>query len=422
MKICIIGAGSSYTPELIERFAAMRQVLPVREISMMDIDPVRLDIMHGFCERFAAYLGFDAAINKTADRKQAIGGSTFVVTQIRVGGNAARVGDERIPQSMGLIGQETTGAGGFICGLRTVPAMLEIAEDVAELAPNAWIINYTNPTGLVAEAVCRHTRAHIAGLCAGGLFARNWTSETLNVRPEDVYYDYAGLNHMNFSYNITVNGRLLTQDEFARVAGCVKSVDKSLIIKIGAIPSPYLQYYFHTDKIVRDQKEASKTRAEVVMELEKELFEDFADRSVTSKPESLKKRGGGGYSDVAAQVMGAIYNNRDTWAVVNVPNKGVFPFLPSDAVIETPCLVNAAGIVPVTQKQPPESVRGLISAVKNYETLTVEAAVSGSRDTALLALLAHPLTGDYDTARELLDRLLEANKQYLPNFFGANKT
>ena len=413
MKICIIGAGSPYTPELIEKLAEMRESLPVSEVALMDIDKTRLDIMHGFCLRYAARLGFEVEISKTLDRKQAISGTTFVITQIRVGGNKARVLDERIPLSMGLIGQETTGAGGFAKALRTIPVMLDIAEDVQNLSPGAWIINYTNPTGLVAEAVMKYSKAKIAGLCAGGLFPQYWVADSLQVSPTDVRYDFAGLNHMNFAYNITVNGRALTKDEFAQAAERVGSVDKDLIVKLGALPSPYLQYYYHQAKKIKELTEAPKTRGEEVIELEKELFRDFADSQVDSKPESLKKRGGGGYSDIACTVMDALYNNRDTWAVVNVANSGVFKELPDEAVIESPCIVNGAGIRPLAQASPPGAVWGLISAVKNYESLAVRAAVNKDRDTALLALLAHPLAGDFEKAELLLEKLLEANAEHL---------
>ena len=424
MKICVIGAGSPYTSEIVERLAQMQETLPVKEIMLMDIDERRLDIIHGFCQRFAAKLGLDAAITKTTDRKKAIKGAEFINTQIRVGGNSARANDEKIPLSMGFLGQETTGAGGLAKGLRTIPAMLDIARDVEELSPQAWIINYTNPSGLVAEAVTRYTHAKIVGLCAGGMQPRQWTAGALKVRPEDVRYNFAGLNHMNFAYNITVHDHLLTPEEFklvteyiADTAGQRGYVDKELMMKLGVLPSSYLQYYFHTEKKLEELRKAPLTRGEVVLELEKEFFKDFANPNIDTKPESLKKRGGTGYSELATMVMDAIHNNRDTWVVANTTNRGIFPLLPGEAVIETPCMINAAGVMPIAQEPPPKAVWGLIAAVKNYEMLAVEAAATGSRDMALLALLAHPLTGDYAISKKLLDKLLEVNKEYLPYFF-----
>lgn len=418
LTVSIIGAGSSYTPELIEGFAALRESLPVREIRLMDIDANRLAIMHGFCSRFAAHLGFPVTIFATTDRRQAIEGADFINTQIRVGGNAARVRDEKIPISYGLIGQETTGAGGFMKGLRTIPVMLEIARDVERYSPHAWIINYSNPTGLVAEAVTRCTKAKIAGLCSGGLFPQLWTARALNVPPASVRYDYAGLNHMSFAYNVTVDGRPITDAEFDRVAERVWGVSHDLIKQLRLLPSPYLQYFFHTAQRVEEMKKAPRTRGEDVQCLEQEIFAAYADPACCTKPEALKKRGGGGYSEVALSIMSAIANHRDQWAVVNVPNQGTLSFLPDDAVIETACLVGSAGIRPlVLGSEVPRSVRGLISAVKTYEQLAVEAAVTGDRRTALLALLAHPLVREYDVARPLLHELLEANREHLPQFF-----
>lgn len=417
LTVCIIGAGSSYTPELIEGFARMQAQMPVREIRLMDIDPHRLEIMLGFCRRFAAHLHFPVTITATTDRKAAIAGADFINTQIRVGGNAARVKDEKIPLSHGLIGQETTGAGGMLKGFRSIPVMLEIARDVERYSPNAWIINYTNPTGLVAEAVTRFTRARIAGLCSGGLFPQLWTARALNVPAAGVRYDFAGVNHMNFAYNVTVNGRPITDAEFDLVADRVWGVDHDLIRTLRLLPSPYLQYYWHTGKRVAEARQAPRTRGEDVQILEQEVFAAYADPACETKPEALKKRGGGGYSEVALSIMNAVANQGDAWAVVNVPNQGTLDFLPDDAVIETACMVNSSGIRPLTLGPVPSAVRGLIAAVKNYEQLAVEAAVTGDRRTALLALLAHPLVRDYDVARPLLDEMLEANREYLPQFF-----
>lgn len=417
MKICVIGAGSPYTPELIDKLSAMREALPVGEIALMDVDQTRLEIMYGFCKRYAKHLGFDVEITRTMDRKEAIKGCTFVNSQFRVGLNEARVRDERIPLAMNLVGQETTGAGGFMKAMRTIPAILELARDVEELAPDAWIINYTNPTGLVAQAVNSYTKAKMVGLCAGGMFAQHWAADALGVAPESVRYDFIGLNHMNFSYNLSVNGRKLTTEEFEKTAEQVGSVSKDLILKLGALPSPYLQYYFHTGHKVAAMNQAPQTRGEEVIEIEKELFAEFADEQNFEKPKSLQKRGGGGYSEIATMVMNALYNNVDTWVVANIPNRGAVKFLPEDAVIETACVVNAAGLTPCVVSDPPKGVWGLVSAVKNYEQLAVEAAVKGDLDLAYLALTAHPLVRDYDVVEKLLPQLMEANRDLLPQFY-----
>jgi 6-phospho-beta-glucosidase len=417
LKIAIIGAGSSYTPELIEKLSEFKVSIPVREISLMDIDKNRLGIMEGFCKRYAANLKYDVAITSTTSRQAAIEGADFVVVQLRVGGNAARVKDEKIPMKYGLVGQETTGAGGMMKAFRTIPVLLDIARDVEKYSPNAWIINYTNPTGLVTEAVTKYTKANMAGLCAGGLFPQFYVSKALNVEQSSIRYDYAGLNHMNFAFNITIGGRPITEEQFDKTAEVVWSVEAELVKKLRLLPSPYLEYFFHTGKRVKAMKEAPHTRGEEVQLLEKEVFEAYADVNLDTKPAALAKRGGGGYSEVAIGIMNAIHNNIDTWMVVNVPNQGIIRFLPDDAVIETGCLVNSSGIHPIAIREVPSTVWGIISAVKNYEQLAVEAAVKGDVDMALLALLAHPLVREYEIAKTLLDELMEANKEYLPQFF-----
>ena len=428
MKISIIGAGSPYTPELFEKLAEEQNDFPVKEICLMDIDEKRLDIMHGFCCRFGARLGLRAKITKTVDRKKALDGALFANTQIRVGGNKTRAKDERICLDNVLIGQETTGPAGFAKALRTIPAMLEIARDMEQLCPEAWIINYTNPTGIVAEAVIKYTKAKIAGLCALGFYAQYCAHRALHVPQESVRYDLAGLNHLSYSYNITINGRSITPDEFEKIAEIAagdcsyQEKDKELFMSIGAIPVSYLQYYYHTNDKLKELCDKPKTRGEEILEIEDELYSDFANPKCDTRPASLDKRGGGGYSDCAMRSMKAIYSNRDTWTVANIPNNGALRFLPDDAVIETPCMVNAAGFMPIVPKsQPPSAVCGLVSAVKNYEQLTVEAAVTGSREKALLALVAHPLVRDYDVACKVLPKLLEGSREFLPQFYNKQK-
>jgi 6-phospho-beta-glucosidase len=417
IKLAIIGAGSSYTPELLEKLGKMRDLLPVSDICLMDIDTRRLEIIDGFCRRFMDNIDYNIHFSTTTDRVEAIQMADFVITQIRVGLNAARVQDEKIPLKYGLIGQETTGAGGFAKALRTVPVMLEIARDVERHNPGAWIINYTNPTGIVAEAVTRYTHAKIAALCGGGMHPANMLNRAFGIEHSRIKYDFFGLNHFNFSYNIMIDGRPVTDEEFEQAAGLVGSVDKDIIMTQRLIPSYYCQYYYHNRRMVQEEMESPLTRGEKVQEIEAELFKLYADPKVCTKPELLSKRGGGGYAATALGVINAIANNIDTWAVVNVPNNGAVRILPDEAVIETACIVNQSGIKPLAIGKLPANVWGLVCAVKNYEQLAVEAAVEGSRKKALLALLAHPLIMDYNIARPLLDELLEANKQWLPQFF-----
>lgn len=416
MKFTIVGAGSSYTPELLDEMAMRREQLPVREVMLYDIDEKRLGIMEGFCKRFSNKLGLDVEIKSTTSLDQALYGADFVDTQIRVGGNKQRVRDEKIPLQYDLVGQETTGAGGMMKAFRTIPVMLNVARKMEELSPDGWLINYTNPTGLVTEAVTRYTKANIAGFCSGGIFPKMWAKHAMGIPYEKVQYDYVGLNHMNFISNITIDGRPVTEEEFVKIAAENDDVDLELIKLLGVIPSPYLQWYFHTNEKVAKFKSAPKTRGEYVQDLEKEVFAAYADESNCEKPKALAKRGGGGYSEVAMGFVNAVYNNVDTKMVVNVPNQGAVSFLPDSAVVEVGCLVNKTGMQPLHVAKVPEMCWGLIAAVKNYEQLAVEAAVEGDVRKMKLALLAHPLVRQWEYVEKLVPQLLEANKEYLPQF------
>lgn len=416
MKFSIIGAGSSYTPELVEEMAARRESLPVREVMLYDIDEKRLDIMSGFTRRYAKKLGLSVEVKQTADLKEAVYGAAFIDTQIRVGGNTQRVKDEKIPLKYGLIGQETTGAGGMMKAFRTIPVMLEVARAMETYSPDGWIINYTNPTGLVTEAVTKTTKAKIAGFCSGGIFPKMWAKAALGVPYDKLHYNYVGLNHMNFIDNVTIDGRPITEDEFIQICSKNDGVDLQLSKLLGVLTSPYLQYFYHTDRQVAKLKNAAQTRGEYVQEVEKEVFAHYADETKSDKPTALSKRGGGGYSEVAMTFVNAVYNNADTDMVVNVPNNGAISFLPDSAVVEINCLVNKAGMRPIRAEHVPEMCWGLIAAVKNYEQLAVEAALEGSVRKMKLALLAHPLVRQYEVIEKLVPELLQANQEYLPQF------
>lgn len=416
MKITVIGAGSSYTPEVLEKIVELRDALPVQTLSLMDIDEEKVHVVGGFCRRYAANMNLPIQIETTTLLPEALAGADFVIVQIRVGGNAARINDEKIPLSFGLVGQETTGAGGFMKALRTVPVMMELARAVETYCPDAWIVNYTNPTGIITEAITKHTKAKIAGLCAGGMNPRHWTAKALQVDASGVRYDMVGLNHLCFGYNITVQGKPLTDEQFREVAKYRGEEDYALCVGQRTLPSPYLQYYYHTAGRVQKLSKQELCRAEQVMLVEKDIYRDYRDPACNTKPESLAKRGGGGYSDIAFAFIMAVYQDRDTWLVINVPNQNTYGWLPYDAVIETACVVNASGIRPIQASPAPKEVRGLVAAVKTYEQLTVEAALTGDMETAEMALLAHPLVKDWDIIKEMLPKLIEANRRYLPNF------
>ncbi|MDO4387129.1 MAG: 6-phospho-beta-glucosidase [Clostridia bacterium] len=417
IKIAVVGAGSSYTPEIIEGLMQRKDTIPVREVALYDINERRLEIMANFCRRYAAHMNYDVKITHTTNRTEALTDADFLNVQIRVGGNQARVQDEKIPLSYGIVGQETTGPGGFMKACRTIPVMIDLAREVERVCPNAWIVNYTNPTGLVTQAVQTNTNAKIAGLCAGGFFPRDNLHKYMGFDRDEITYDYFGLNHMNFAYNVMIGNRPLTREEFDTFAERQERYDPEEMKTLGMFLTPYLRWYYNTQELLDKNMKAEKTRGEMVLEIEKEIFEALEDPNCVTKPEALKRRGGGGYSEIAIGIIEAMVNNRDRWMVINVPNKGTIPFLPDDAVIETGCLVNAAGIHPLKLSSIPESVWGLTCAVKNYEQLAVKAAVTGDRRTAYLALMAHPLVRDWGKVKPMLDEMLEANRAYLPQFF-----
>ena len=417
-KIAVIGAGSSYTPEIIDGLSKMTVQLPVTRMDFYDIDSERVQTVAGFCRRFVQHLGLKIEIRVQAERAAAIEGAQFVITQIRVGGNQQRAVDERIPLKYGVIGQETTGPGGMFKALRTIPPMLEIAREVERVNPDAWIINYANPTGILAEAVLRHSGAKMLALCAGGERPRWVVAEALGIAAERVNYRFFGLNHLNFGYGFTIDGRPMTDDEFDRTAEhhARSGLDADLLKTLRMIPISYLGYFFHRRRKVEQFQAKAKTRGEEVLALEKEVFAAYADPQQYAKPDALTRRGGGGYAGVALGVIDAIYNNLGKVYVVNTLNNGATPYLPADASMEISASINAAGARPLAIPELPSTVWGLVAAVKNYEQLTVEAAVTGSRETALLALLAHPLVGDWDLAKCLWDEMFEANRNYLPQF------
>ncbi|MDT2124755.1 6-phospho-beta-glucosidase [Enterococcus faecalis] len=413
LKIAIIGAGSVYTPEIIEGLAQSKEKLPVTELTLMDINPDRLEIMYNFLNRYKKFHQLSFAIRKTECLEEAVKGQDFILTQIRVGGNQARIHDEKIPLKYDVIGQETTGPGGYMKALRTIPAIVEIAKAVEKHNPEAWLINYANPTGILAEAVRNYTKTKFIALCAGGMRPRTWVGWALDANYKEVTYDFVGLNHMNFTYNIRVDGRKITKEEFDKVADIHETVAPELIKKLNALPSLYCQYYFHRRQKLAELKEAPLTRGETVLGLEKEIYTALKNPSQHDKPEILKSRGGGGYSELALEALSAIYNDEDMWIVANVKNERAIEFLPYDASVETPCILNKNGITPLVQNNIPVGVYGLVSAVKNYESLVVQAAIEGNYDKALEAMVAHPLVGDFDIAKPMLDEMLKVNAPYI---------
>lgn len=423
-KICVIGGGSSYTPELIEGFIESWPELPVRSIALMDIDERKLSIVGGLARRMVGAAGVDIEVLETTNRATAVEGADFVISQIRVGGMAARILDEKIPPQFGVIGQETTGPGGFAKALRTIPVVLSIAHDVETLAPGAFLINFTNPAGLITEALQRYTSVPCIGLCNLPIGAEMRLSARLGIDRSRIGLDWVGLNHLNWIRGVTVDGRDVWDDVFAAELeeARVREVDDwgfsaDLLETLGMIPCGYLNYYYNHDRILAKQKKAGQTRGEEVQVIEDQLMALYQDPDLKEKPALLEKRGGAYYSKVAVSLVMAIASNRYDVSIVNTRNLGAVPDLPRDVVVETPCVIGAAGARPLATGPLPTSIRGLIESVKAYEELTACAGAEGDRQKALLALLAHPLTPSFQAARDLLDALLDAHRRHLPQFF-----
>lgn len=421
LKIGVIGSGSTYAPELIDGFIKRRDFLQVDEIVMMDIDPERLEITGKLAQRMVQRAGMSTKIILTTDRKQALTERDFVVTQIRVGLMEGRARDERIPLEFGIIGQETTGPGGFSMALRTIPVMVEMAREMAELSPNGWMINFTNPSGLIAEAVNRHSKARSIGLCNVPITLQSRLAELLNVDRDQIVMDYFGLNHLTWIRKVFLDGKDVTRKVMDEILYGKESelsgyaFNKKMVEALGMIPGGYLQYYYHRDKIL-EKLLSSPGRAEVVMKIDRELLDLYSDPDLNEKPLILEQRGGAWYSDAAVALISAISNDKKETHIVNVRNNGSLLGLESDVVVEVPAYIDSAGAHPVTLGEVPLSIKGLIQIVKNYELLTVEAAIEGSYGKALLALANHPLVTNVDVAEKLLDRILEENKAYLPLF------
>ena len=430
MKLVVIGGGSSYTPELIEGVILHHHSLPITEVVLVDIEAgeEKLRINTDFSKRMIKKAGLPISVSGTLNRREALAGADFIITQMRVGGLDARARDERIPLKYGMIGQETTGIGGCFKALRTIPVMLDICKDIEELCPNAFLINFTNPSGIVTEAILRHTKVKCIGLCNCSINMQYDAADRIQVPVEELDCRFIGLNHLSVMNHAYYNG----EDRIADVLrvynsdSIVKNIDKDeemdyIAQDMGCMLSPYLQYFYMERRMLEEETAQAigldGTRAEQVKKVEETLFESYKNPALEEKPEALAKRGGARYSQAAINLIDSIYNDRKDVQVVDVLNNGLIPQLPADAVIETNCVISKDGATPLQDTDVPESILGLIEQVKTYERFTIEAAINGDRTKALLAFLNNPLVHDVRDARMALDEMLEANKEYLSNFF-----
>lgn len=430
LKLVVIGGGSSYTPELAEGLIKRHASFPVGELVLVDVEAGRekVQIIAGLLERMFRRTGLNIPVSLTFDRRAALPGADFVVSQFRAGGLEARARDESIPLKYGMIGQETTGPGGFANALRTIPEALAICRDMEELCPDAWLINFTNPSGIITEAILTHTRIKCLGLCNIAINMINAAAGILGVERSRLDCRFVGLNHLSFMTSLKLDGQEMLRDLAAAVSSRsrVKNISDTalpdaLLKALGLIPSSYLKYYYlekqMLDEMTTEFERAGKTRAQEVMNVERRLFELYRNEGLDHKPEELSKRGGALYSEAAVALMDSIYNDRQDIQVVNTLNRGCLPDLPPDAAVEVSCRIGKAGAKPLPAGSLPLQVRGLIQQVKAYEQLTIQAAITGDRDTALIALINNPLVHDASAAKTMLDEILSSNRDYLEAFF-----
>ena len=428
MKITVIGGGSTYTPELVNGFLARVENLPLKELWLMDIDPERLEVVGGFAQRMVKAKGEPFKVVLSTNQREAIAGASYVTTQLRVGMMPARRGDEYLGLRHGLIGQETTGVGGMAKALRTIPVILGIAKDIREAAPGALLANFTNPAGLVTEALNRYAAdVPAVGVCNVGITTKMGILEELekatgsHVDDSRAVLNTLGLNHLTWHRGFTIDGEEMWPLIFPAFVESLKEEehpewDLRTIETLGMIPNYYLQYFYYTDKKFEAQKKWPPSRAEEVMAIEKDLLREYADPALTEPPADLMKRGGAYYSTLATQLINSHYNDLGQVHVVNTRNNGAVKDWPADWVLELPAKVDRQGIHPLTADPLPLACFGLISQVKMYEILTVEAAMHGDRNAMYQALLAHPLGPSADKVQEVMDDMLETNKQWLPQF------
>jgi 6-phospho-beta-glucosidase len=433
LKIVKIGGGSSYTPELIEGFIKYHSELPVRELWLVDVEEgkEKLEIVGNLAKRMVEKAEVPIKIYLTLDRKEALKSADFVTTQFRVGLLEARKKDESIPLKHGVLGQETNGPGGLFKALRTIPVILDICREMEEVCPNAWLINFTNPAGMVTEAVLRYSNIdRVVGLCNVPIGMEMGVAKLLEVDPHRVRIDFAGLNHMVYGLNVYIDGVSVKDQVISLINDPEKSITMQNIHAMGwepeflraldVFPCPYHNYYYKSgdmlEKELKNYQEGG-TRAEVVKRLEEELFELYRDPHLAIKPPQLEKRGGAYYSDAAVRLIHSMYTDKCDIQAVNTINKGAISSLPFDSAVELSCIITKDGPKPIAVGDLPIQVRGLVQQVKSFERVAIEAAISGDYATALLAMTINPFVPSDRVAKIILDEMLEAHKEYLPQFY-----
>ncbi|MFJ1867637.1 6-phospho-beta-glucosidase [Streptomyces sp. NPDC088097] len=419
MKLAVVGGGSTYTPELIDGFARLRDTLPVSELALIDPAAERLELIGGLARRIFARQGHPGKITTTSDLDAGVAGADAVLLQLRIGGQAARLQDETWPLECGCVGQETTGAGGLAKALRTVPVVLDIAERVRRSAPDAWIIDFTNPVGIVTRALLAAGHKAV-GLCNVAIGLQRKFAALLDVTPAEIHLDHVGLNHLTWETGVRLGGPDGTDvlpgllAEHGEAIAADLRLPRPVLDRLGVVPSYYLRYFYAHDEVVRELG-SKPSRAAEVAAMEKELLALYGDPALDEKPALLAKRGGAFYSEAAVDLAAALLGDGGpSVQVVNTLNNGTLPFLADDAVVEVQARVDRSGAVPLAVPRLDPLYAGLVAHVSAYEDLALDAALRGGRERVSKALLAHPLIGQYDLAEGLTDRLLAHNKEHLP--------
>ena len=422
LKITIIGAGSTYTPELIEGIINKKDSLSVKKLYLMDIEDRKLSIVGGLAKRMIEHANIGCEVVLTKDLDKALIGASFVCVQIRVGKLPARCLDEKIPLKYGLLGQETNGIGGFFKGMRTIPEMMKIAHRMEELCPDAWLINFSNPSGMIAEAILNNSKIKMMGLCNVPINTIDSIKTKMNL--PNAYIEYLGLNHFAWITGIKDGDKDYLEDAINQgLNGAVMqnipafSFSHELIKTVGAIPTSYLIYYYYRDAQLEKAMNAPKCRAEVCMEIEEQLLDIYSNSELHVKPELLSKRGGARYSEVAINLINSIYNDVNDIQVVNVLNNGAIPFMADNDAVEVCARIGKDGAKVIKTDCHNEHIKGMMQMIKAYEKHAVKAALTGDEDEAMRALLINPLVGDYKKAKPCFDELKEVHKEHLPQFF-----
>lgn len=428
IKIAVIGGASSYTPELFDNLNDFREELAVEHVMLMDLNMDKLDFIADVCARLIEKQSLNLELSTTGEIEDAVEGSDFIILQIRVGGLAARVRDERTPMDLDMIGNETTGAGGFSCALRTVPVALEIADKIEQISPEAWLLNLSNPAGIVTEALLKHSQVQTLGFCNIPINTTYALADVLAVDPERLQLDSFGLNHLSWTRSAYLDEKELLQplieathnrNSILYQRGLVESlIDPEWLMTLRMIPGWYLRYFYFPEKVLELDRRKPQSRGQEDMKSESRLEEIYKTKGfVKEAKDILKAKGGAQYYLPVLHVMLSMVNNRGDIVTVDTRNGETLPDLPPDVCVEVPARIFRDRIDPLNVGSMPTTVRGLVQAVKNYEELTVEAAVSGEQGLAIAALMVNPLVGSYPKARAYLDRVLENERDYIPNFF-----